>query len=494
MQTINKLIKDYIDYALNLYKEKVSNNDKLVENLGKTLKVMVKDYLLILNGKTLDFENTLRKIFSEKEIDFNNDVRIIENILENIEYEVNSSKYHLQIIRNLILLYSLIKIRRNIENGVNISYLELPTGIGKTNISVGANLLVMKLSKKQKSFYVFPTINIIEQSYHQIKERLPSANGHLSKIYSKSTFSDISVSDIDKKDCKYVIEKTLQDHKSLNYLINVISQVNIFETFFSNRKASNLRLCNFNNSCIVLDEIQFLPERYWFEIAEVTNSFSKLLNIHFVFMSATLPKITELIKDKDYTKIRSIFDENPTIKDKLYNYFSNRNVFYFISTFDTKKYLNYNKHREELNTYKNDLYQMRNYLKDLFTKYKKGLVVVNTLNLSIELYNKLKEDGFNCKLLNSTILGFKKEELLSEFKKSNESILLISTQTIEAGVDLDADFAIREYSPITSISQVGGRVNREFLKNKSPIFIYNFKGDYFKIYRPENKKYDRNKP
>ena len=60
-------------------------------------------------------------------------------------------------------------------------------------------------------------------------------------------------------------------------------------------------------------------------------------------------------------------------------------------------------------------------------------------------------------------------------------------------MDLDADFAIREYSPITSISQVGGRVNREFLKDKSPVYIYNFRGDYFKIYRPENKRYDRNK-
>lgn len=489
LHIVNKLVEDYINYALELYKVKISNNDKLIINMEKNLGVRIKGFFLEFNGWSINFEKILCNIFSEKEIRFEEDVKFIENIIKKLKYDSDISEYHLQIIRNLILLYSLIKIRHNIENDVNISYLELPTGIGKTNISIGINLLVMKLSRKQKSFYVFPTINIIEQSYRQIKERLPSGDEYISKIYSKSSFSEIPLEDIDDEGKKFVIEKTLEDYRAFNYLINIVSQVNLLETFFNNRKASNIRLCNLNNSCIVLDEIQTLPERYWFEIAEMTSSFSQLLNIHFVFMSATLPKITNLIADTGNAKINSIFDDNPQIKRQIYDYFSNRNIFSFISDFPREKYLEFNKHKEELNTYDKDMPQLRTHLSELFENYKKGLIVVNTVNFSLELYDMLK-NNLNVRLLNSTILPFKKVELLSEFKKTTDNILLISTQTIESGVDIDADFAIREYSPISSISQIGGRVNREFKKQKSPVYIYNFKGDYSKIYKPDKKKYD----
>ena len=489
---IENLIKNYVDSCVNTYNSKVNENKKLVHSLKEEIGLEIRGDSLFYNNLKLNFKQELDKIFSSKNESFSEEIELITDIISNLKYNQSTSEYHLQIIRNLILLYSLIKIRENIENSSNISYLELPTGIGKTNIAIGANLLVMCILKKQKSFYVFPTINIIEQNYNYIKNRLSldGKNDILSKIYSKSTFSEISIKDIDDETNKYVVNKTLEDYKSFNYPINIISQVNLFETFFSNNKSFSLKLCNLNNSCIVVDELQILPERYWFEIAEISNSYSEIIDIHFIFMSATLPKITELIRSTNQIKIKSIFEDNFKLKEKMFSYFSNRNKYTLESKIERKNYLEYRKYEKELNTYDIDIKKLENSLDELFREHTKGLIVVNTVNLSLELYDTF-QNKFKVLLLNSTILPFKKEEIIFNFKNSDKPLLLISTQTIEAGVDLDADFAIREYAPITSISQTGGRVNREFKKEQSPVYIYNFKGDYYKIYKSERKKYDK---
>ena len=61
---------------------------------------------------------------------------------------------------------------------------------------------------------------------------------------------------------------------------------------------------------------------------------------------------------------------------------------------------------------------------------------------------------------------------------SGEKVLLVSTQSIEAGVDLDFDVGFREVSPISSIIQTAGRVNRHFGNKKGTLYIFDSVSKY----------------
>ena len=124
---------------------------------------------------------------------------------------------------------------------------------------------------------------------------------------------------------------------------------------------------------------------------------------------------------------------------------------------------------------------------------KSCLIVCNTVNRSIEIYNKISEYFEEQELenpihyLSTNIIPAHRAERIklikSEIKNANAPIL-ISTQVVEAGVDLDFDMGFRDLGPIDSIIQVAGRINRNNNPDKefhSPLYIVDF-GDAKKIY------------
>ncbi|VVB87113.1 CRISPR-associated nuclease/helicase Cas3 [uncultured archaeon] len=106
--------------------------------------------------------------------------------------------------------------------------------------------------------------------------------------------------------------------------------------------------------------------------------------------------------------------------------------------------------------------------------------------------------NFSCYLLNSTISSLRRKKIIEEIKDKSkkERIIIVSTQSIEAGVDIDCDFGVRDYSILDSIEQISGRINRECnmrKSNTSKLFVIMYKdgsiSDSEKIYR----SYDRYK-
>ncbi len=113
-------------------------------------------------------------------------------------------------------------------------------------------------------------------------------------------------------------------------------------------------------------------------------------------------------------------------------------------------------------------------------KCKNTLVVVNTIKKAQELFAKLR-DKLSCFCLNGYMYDDHKGATIEAVKcaidKSKvdplaSKILLISTQSIEAGVDLDFDIGFREVSPISSIIQTAGRVNRHFGATSGELYIF----------------------
>jgi len=131
---------------------------------------------------------------------------------------------------------------------------------------------------------------------------------------------------------------------------------------------------------------------------------------------------------------------------------------------------------------------VRNYLEYFHSEKKSVLVICNTIRFSQNLF-KLIEGEVGDDLifyLSAAIIPHSREHLLeNEIKKKlakNIPIILISTQVVEAGVDIDFDVVYRDFAPLSSINQAAGRCNRNYSKGISSVFL--FRSGKEKIYDP----------
>src|SRR3989338_5309177 len=350
-----------------------------------------------------------------------------------------------------------------------IFYIDVPTGGGKTNISIKLALDLVKRKNLVRINYVFPFINIIEQNHEEIEATLGQTNKDtVSKIYS---FSDWGIEN-EKEDENF----KLGNQRFLNYPVNVITNVNFFNIFLKSSKKATMKTLELCNSVVILDEIQSLPNKKWIYFVTLLNKISKLYNIYFIIMSATLPDLKLLLsKDekKEFDSIDLIEQPESYAKHRLM-----KRVTYEI-----------NKDADP----EQEICQILDVYKRLLTNraYKKILIVVNTISDSIEIYKKIaKPKRFKTFLLNSTTLPYKRKEIINEIK-SGVNVILVSTQSVEAGVDIDCDVGIRSDAPLDSIEQIAGRVNRNGKKSVelSKVFVvpskskkYVYSGDIRNMY------------
>ena len=106
---------------------------------------------------------------------------------------------------------------------------------------------------------------------------------------------------------------------------------------------------------------------------------------------------------------------------------------------------------------------------------KKVLIVVNTVDESIRLYEKYKSSSSNCICFHSRFIQkhrVDKERRILEKEKSGEPFLLIATQVVEVSLDIDFDLLFTENAPMDALIQRAGRVNRGRLKNESKVVVF----------------------
>ncbi|MGL4772412.1 MAG: helicase-related protein, partial [Clostridium sp.] len=94
---------------------------------------------------------------------------------------------------------------------------------------------------------------------------------------------------------------------------------------------------------------------------------------------------------------------------------------------------------------------------------KKILFIMNTIKFSQNLFNKLYKLNENREFiyLSTSIVPIKRRKRIDNIKDSKEPLVVISTQMVEAGVDIDVDIVVRDIAPLDSINQSAGRANRE---------------------------------
>ncbi len=365
------------------------------------------------------------------------------------------------------------EIRRNVKNFVNeidlnkdkIFTLTAPTGIGKTLTGLDFALeLREKISRTTgeipQIIYSLPFVNIIEQAI-DVYNRVFEDKAKILVHYQNSN-GEIN-SSVDYAQSLMLLETWQSD-------IIITSFVQLVETIITNKNRAIKRFSHLANAIVILDEIQAIEIEKLPLIGSVIYYLSKLLNTKFLLMTATKPYIFELAENLVNEKINAV-ELLPNHK-RIFNLFKRTKIISEINkTLEDEDFINL-----------------------FFEKWdgkSSALIVLNTVNRSLCIYKKLKEILDKNEIdnpifyLSTNILPAHKLEIINKIKaslKNGENPILVSTQTVEAGVDIDFDIAFRDIAPIDSIVQVAGRVNRYGEKaNYSKVYIINF-GDCKKIY------------
>ena len=445
-------------------------------------------YSLLISADVLASREYNKNLIDVKKINFDNriteDIKIkMINAFFSVEYNNNLSydEYILNLeeiddinsLRKNMLLessYNLNEIIKSINHN-KIFFLNLPTGGGKTNTSMKLALDLIENTNANRIIYAMPFINIIEQNYNIIKNNfnLSEDGSEIRKIYSATETI------FNQKDDEFKSKIILQDN-FFNYPVICTTFSTLFDSILRTKKGYKYKVASLANSIIILDEIQSLPLVNWNSLYYLINEIAEKYNIYFIIMSATLPQFHKLKIDYE----NNLFYENANILIKSpKNYF---NHYLFDRTV-------INGEVESLSiTDKNQLkdYLIEKIFYNFSIGYNKGLIVLNTIKSSKLIYELLNEfDEFEVDLLNSSLLSHIKQNIIYKINNmgndKSKKYILVSTQSIEAGVDVSFDFVIRDFAVLDSIEQVRGRCNRSRELNinnpykKGNVYLINLK-------------------
>ena len=350
-------------------------------------------------------------------------------------------------------------------------YIEAPTGAGKTNLSLACIAELLQADKNlNKVFYVFPFTTLITQTFQSIQETVGLNGDEIIQLHSKAGFNSKGTGD--EADAQYGDEKRLYvDTLFVNYPFCVTSHIRFFDILKGNSKGANYLLHRLCNSIVIMDELQTYNPKHWDKIVFFIENYARLLNMRFIIMSATLPKIDALSDTARGNFISLISNKK--------SYFTNQNfagrVEFDFSLLDDKS----------LSKLTKDAYlvSLADFMKDKVELYflvhdsARILVEFITKNTASHFYRLIKEkeifDGYKCYLISGDILEPRRKEVISDIKTGQyKKIIVVSTQVVEAGVDIDMDIGFKDRSLLDSDEQFAGRINRNALKSGCKVFLF----------------------
>lgn len=328
-----------------------------------------------------------------------------------------------------------------------ITIINAPTGIGKTKVFLD---IASKYAKKyDRVFYFSPLLALTEDFETKIIEK---------QIVSKEEQKDILIynhifsGSLDKKekakkeamndyDDKSEDENSessdrhsnqwVFENESFNKKFIITTTQRFLITLYSNRQSDKLKLASFRNSLLIIDEVQTIPKFILKNIIQMLKVMEKYMNTKVLLVSATIP-----YEISDIPKI--------ALPNDLVTSYLN----------ETTKKIRY--------TSKLD------YAKINKTKF---LIMANTRKKAVNHWKHLSNMKNKPSYISSGIKKNDKIIILENLKDPHTN--LVSTQVVEAGVDISFCHIYREMAPMDNIVQVLGRLNRELeCKNDFELIIF----------------------
>lgn len=324
------------------------------------------------------------------------------------------------------------------EEGRGLYSLTVPTGGGKTVSSLAFALTHAKMNHLDRIIYVIPYTSIIEQTVDVFRKILGEEN--VLAHYSNSLL------DFDEGDSDFY-DKHKLSIENWDAPVIVTTNVQFFESLYSNKVSKCRKLHNIANSVIIFDEIQMIPLGCIKPCVKAIQTLVQSYSASAIFCTATQPALDRWM--------------SPMLaKEICWNY---QDVFCKLKRTQIK----------HMGIVSED---------ELFQKIyaeQQVLVIVNTKKEAQNLYQRFSSEKRVFHLSTYMTPSDRKRTLdcIRESLKNGEKCRVISTSLVEAGVDLDFPTVYREMAGLDSIIQAAGRCNREGRRSVEESFAWVFQLD-----------------
>ncbi len=350
------------------------------------------------------------------------------------------------------------QLRRNISNTCKqrakekqgIYTLTVPTGGGKTYTSLRYALHHVEHHKLDHIIYIIPFTSIIEQNAIALRKAIEDKNDDYPWILEQH-------SNLEPEQQNWHSKLVSENWDAP---IIMTTMVQFLEVLFSGGTRGARKTHQLANSVLIFDEIQSLPINCTHLFCNALNFLTQYCHTTAVLCTATQPLLDQLkIPEKGQLNIPL---ENELVKDvpKLFD--------------DLKRVEVNNKVRSEGWSSEQIAELALNELKELGS----CLIIVNTKSWAQQLYQTLETqmDEHSLFQLSTSLCPAHRKTILKEVREcldENLPVICVSTQLIEAGVDIDFSSVIRFLAGLDSIAQAAGRCNRNGLHEMATIHIVN---------------------
>lgn len=330
--------------------------------------------------------------------------------------------------------------------------LTVPTGGGKTLSSLSFALNHAVKYDKSRVIYVIPYTSIIEQTVNNFKQVLEETDPSVILEHHSNLVEVDESEEYDKR-------RMLSENWDAN--IVVTTSVQFYESLFSNRPSKCRKLHNIANSVIILDEAQVMRLSTIKPCLAALRELVEEYKCTIVLCTATQPAVTridEFKSDNELSKlglnnVREIIDDPASLYTKM-------------------KRVNVTRRIGEQQTAQT--------IAQALSQTKQSLCIVNTKRCARELYAELclqlgTEEGVYH--LSTTLCGAHRSVTINEIKERlarKDTCIVVSTQLIEAGVDVDFPVVYRAMAGIDAIAQAAGRCNREGRNKSGRVVVFRY--------------------
>jgi len=379
------------------------------------------------------------------------------DFLDTEEYMIGKREVKYKILEELKLLFDNYMTNKNSSGEINkkrndilnqcrekaklnsgFFSLTVPTGGGKTLSSMAFALNHSLLHNKKRIIVAIPYTSIIEQT---------------AEIFKSVFGEDQVVEHHSNLDHEKENHKNRLASENWDAPIIVTTNVQLFESLFGNKTSVCRKLHNIVNSVIILDEAQMIPTQYLKPIMSMLKGLVKHFGATVLLMSATQPALKGKIGSEPnviegLNNVKEIIDDPDALSKNF------KRVEYILP-----KEINKSESWDEI--------------AEKLQQHNQVLCIVNKRDDCRHLHKLMPEGTIH---LSGYMCGEERSEIITDIKIklfNNEPLRVISTQLVEAGVDIDFPVVYRALTGLDSIAQAAGRCNRENkLKEGGKVFVF----------------------
>lgn len=324
--------------------------------------------------------------------------------------------------------------REKSDQPCGIFSMTVPTGGGKTLSSLLWALRHAIHNGQKRIIIAIPYTSIITQTANTLKGIL----GEQNVLEHHSEFDYDALKDERLKEIYQLAAE------NWDFPVIVTTNVQLFESMFSNKPSACRKLHNIANSVVILDEVQTLPTSYLQPIVDAVSAYNRSFGASFLFTTASQPVLSGLIEGC-----------NP-----LANFHGLDSVTELIPA-SAKLHEKLRRVRLDIDNTPRSYDEIANAI----SQHDRVLCIVNTRRDAKEVYKRLPKEGLTLHL-SRMMCPEHVSETIKQITKAladdaNRVIRVVATQLVEAGVDIDFPVVYRQEAGLDSVLQAAGRCNRE---------------------------------